>query len=58
MKEIEKERKNKDKSNWRAKHEELVEAMQYNRKVKAVEDRGGDVRSIQAPKSKVTESYI
>lgn len=32
------------KNNWRAKHQEFVEAMKYNRQVNQVEKMGGDIR--------------
>ncbi|KRX07888.1 hypothetical protein PPERSA_10276 [Pseudocohnilembus persalinus] len=38
------------KNNWRAKHQEFVEAMKYNRQVNQVEKMGGDIRQIAPPK--------
>ena len=36
-------------SKWRQQHDDFVQAMKYNRKVSAVEARGGDVRNIAPP---------
>lgn len=47
------------KNNWREQHNEFVANLQYNRKLKAVEDRGGDVRSLgPAPQMKAMHSDL
>ena len=43
---------------WKRQHEELVEAMKYNRQVKLVEEQGGDVRSIKPPPSSNYDHYV
>ncbi len=37
------------KNNWRQQHQEFVENMKYNRKLQAVEEKGGDVRTLGPP---------
>ena len=37
------------KNNWRDQHKEFVENLKYNRKLKAVEEAGGDIRSLGPP---------
>ena len=56
---IAKEEKIKQKTTkWRAQHEELQKAMQYMKKVKAVEKAGGDVRSLDPPPSSNTDHLV
>jgi len=37
------------KNNWREQHKEFIENLRYNRKLQAVEDKGGDVRALGPP---------
>jgi len=47
------------KNNWRQQHEEFVNNLKYNRKVQAVEEAGGDIRSLgPAPKMTAIESNM
>ena len=55
---IEKETKYK-KNNWREQHREFVENLKYNRKLKAIEDQGGDIRALgPPPKMSAVESKM
>jgi len=47
------------KSKWREQHRELVESMRYSRKIKAIEQVGGDIRSLgPAPKVSGVEQNL
>lgn len=43
---------------WRAQHEELQKAMEYMKKVKAVEQAGGDPRTLDPPPTSNTDHLV
>jgi len=55
---IEKESANK-KSNWKAQHEDFINNLKFNKKVKKVEAEGGDIRSLgPAPVAQAPDNLI
>lgn len=45
-------------SKWRQQHDDFVQAMKYNRKMNAVEARGGDIRNMPPPPRTVDPSLV
>lgn len=48
----------KQTSRWRAQHEELQQALKYMRKVKKVQQMGGDIRMIEPPPQSNTDHLV
>ena len=57
-KEKRKIQKQKPKSDWKTKHQEFVKQMRYMRKLKKVEEEGGDIRSIAPPPPSVQPGLV
>lgn len=47
----------KSSSNWKQQHEELIANMRYMRKLKAIEQRGGDIRTVEPPPRAANNDY-
>ena len=48
----------KPKTNWKLKHQEFVKQMRYMRKLKKVEEEGGDIRDIAPPPPSVQPGLV
>ncbi|CAK94774.1 unnamed protein product (macronuclear) [Paramecium tetraurelia] len=46
------------KTNWREEHQKFQEQIQYNRKLKQLENEGQDVNQLTPPETKVNSNYV